>query len=299
MTAPDELERAAYEAWDREDWDGAAQGLTELVALLPDSERSPAWWFDLALAHKFRKDWARAYELGKQAAARYPRGEQEPAFWNLGIAATIMRDWATARDAWQGYGLTLPPGDGEIDADLGLACVRLEPDGEPEVVWVRRVCPARARVVSVPLTADRRFGEVVLHDGAPSGERVVDGVRYPVFDELMLWATSDLPTLSVTVTASGADVEELAELFAAAGLGAEPAGNARVLCACCDEGNERGEGNERSEGGEGGEARDRHAGDGTRRVWLAAPPDRAAELLAEWRGRAPGRDWTGLAEAHG
>ncbi|MEU4575763.1 hypothetical protein [Nonomuraea sp. NPDC023979] len=284
MTAPGELERAAYAAWDREDWDGAVRGLTELVALEPDGERSPAWWFDLALAHKFRKDWAHAYEIGKEAAARYPRGEQEPAFWNLGIAATIMRDWATARDAWAGYGLTLPPGEGEIDADLGMACVRLEPDGEPEVVWVRRVCPARARVVSVPLAADRRFGEIVLHDGAPSGERVVEGVRYPVFDELMLWATSDLPTLSVTVTGSGADVVELVELFAAAGLGAEPAGNVRVLCACCSEGSVE---------------QERHAAEGgTQRMWLAAPPSRAAELLAGWRGRAPGRDWTDLGEAH-
>jgi hypothetical protein len=48
----------------------------------------------------------------KQAAARAARGVQDPTFWNLGIAATVLRDWATARDSWSGYGIDLPAGDG-------------------------------------------------------------------------------------------------------------------------------------------------------------------------------------------
>src|SRR5205823_1146695 len=80
-----------------------------------------------------------------------------------------------------------------IRDDFGLACVRLDPDGDAEVVWVRRICPTRGRVLSVPFT-DRRFGEIVVHDGAPNGERRAGGDAYPVFDELALWQSSDTAT---------------------------------------------------------------------------------------------------------
>jgi tetratricopeptide (TPR) repeat protein len=157
--------RKAQEAWDAEDWPRAARLLEDLLAQDPDDRRAPGRWYDAALAYKFMRDWPKAYELGKEAAARAPRGQEDPAFWNLGIAATIRGDWATARDAWAGYGIDLPPGDGEIDEDLGVTCVRLDPEGEVEIVWARRICPARARVLSVPFNTARRYG--VLYDDEP------------------------------------------------------------------------------------------------------------------------------------
>src|SRR5947208_3235374 len=83
--------------------------------------------------------------------------------------------------------------------------------GEAEVVWVLRICPTRGRVLSVPFT-DRRFGEIVVHDGAPNGERVVDGQAFPVFDELSLWQPSDTATWRAEVTAPDeADMSALSE----------------------------------------------------------------------------------------
>jgi len=276
------LVKRAYQAFEAEDWDSAAELLEAAAREQPDGLDGAALWFDAALVHKFRRDWPRAYALGKEAARRARRGQEDPAFWNLGIAATILRDWATARDAWSGYGVELPPGTGEIVEDFGLTAVRIAtPDGQ-EVVWAERLCPARARVLSVPFDPARRFGEVVVHDGAPNGERVADGRRYPVFDELARFEGSDLATLSVTVTADGpGDVDALLSAFQERDLGAELLGNGKLLCKCCSE---------------SAHPVSRSAPpSGPQTVLLAAPEDEASSLLDAWRSAgAGGRAWDNL-----
>jgi tetratricopeptide (TPR) repeat protein len=274
------IERARQE-WQAEEWLRAADLYERVLAHYPDERPSAVWWYDAALAHKFLRNWARAYELGREAAARAPRGEGDPAFWNLGIAATIQRDWATARDAWAGFGIELPEGSGRIDSRFGPACVRLDTGGEREVVWIDRLCPTRGRVMNVPVTAGRRFGEIVVHDGEPKGRRVVEGREYPVFDELLLFEASDLPTFTVMVNAGGAaDVEALVELFLAEDYGAEPASSFELLCACCSEGTLE---------------RRRTTHGGAQQVSLAAPEEEARRLLEQWvAGTHRGRAWSGL-----
>jgi hypothetical protein len=276
-----QLIEQARQAWDAEEWQRAADLYEQVLAHYPDLRSSADWWYDAALGHKFLRNWEKAYELGVQAAARAPRGEGDPAYWNLGIAATIRRDWPTARDAWAGFGIELSAGEGEINGRFGNACVRLDTDGAREVVWIERLCPTRGRVVNVPVTSGRRYGEIVVHDGEPKGERVVDGTPYPVFDELLLFEPSDLPTLSVTVAATErSDLEALLGLFTDHGFGAEPASSVQTYCACCSEGTIHKE-------------RGVHAG--AQRVSLAAPEDEARHLLDRWAGEtAIGRSWSGL-----
>ncbi|MEV6384421.1 tetratricopeptide repeat protein [Streptomyces sp. NPDC051773] len=276
------LIQQAYAAWDAEEWQRAADLYEQVLAHFPDEKPSAEWWYDAALGHKFLRNWDKAYELGAQAAARAPRGEGDPAFWNLGIAATIRRDWAVARDAWAGFGLDVPAGEGAIEGRFGHACVRLDTDGEREVVWIERLCPTRGRVVNVPVTGGRRYGEIVLHDGQPNGERVVDGTTFPVFDELLLFEASDLPTLQVTVAVGeSADLEALVALFADHDFGAETADSLTVHCACCSEGTIHKEHTQ--------------ARTGAQRLRLAAPEEDARRLLDLWAGeKAIGRSWSGL-----
>jgi hypothetical protein len=276
------LVKQAYQAFEAEDWARAADLLEEAAQADPDGPDGAALWFDAALAHKFRRDWPRAYELGKKATARARRGQEDPAFWNLGIAATIMRDWTTARDAWDGYGVTLPDGDGEIVEDFGMTAVRIGTPNGQEVLWAQRLCPARARVLSVPFDPARRYGEVIVHDGAPNGERVVDGRRYPVFDELVCFEESDLATLSVTVTAAEPDdVDALLSAFQDRDLGAEVLGSGVMLCKCCSEGSQT--------------AQRSAADNGSQTVLLAAPADEASGLLDAWRAAsADARAWKNL-----
>lgn len=125
----------------------------------------------------------RAGAVRRGGAARVRRAN--PAAWNLGIAATALGDWASARRAWTAYGIT-GIGDGveEIDVDFGMAPIRLNPDraslalevqpayGNTEVVWCWRRSPAHAVIASVPLPeSGHRFRDVLLHDGEPKGTR--------------------------------------------------------------------------------------------------------------------------------
>ena len=254
-----------------------------------DAPNSDAWWFNGALAHKFVRNWPKAFELGRQAAARAETGKRDPAFWNLGIAATILNDWGVARAAWKGYGIALSDGDGdgEIDGDFGTACVRLETGHAPEVVWVRRICPTRARVLSIPFS-DRRFGEVVVHDGAPNGERIVDGRRYPVFDELMLHKASETPTWRVSLSCPAeADAQALVDGFDAEGLPIEPVSGMVLRSRAESEGSV--------------EIYAGAARSGEHDVLLAAPDEAAARSLPDaWaRSGTGGRAWTGLREKKG
>lgn len=272
---------AAREAWEAEQWESAAERYEELLAAYPDEPKSHAWWFDAALAYKFLRNWPKAFELGRQAAARAELGVGDPAFWNLGIAATILGNWEAAREAWTGYGIKLTPGQGEIQEDFGTACVRLDTGETPEVVWVQRICPTRARVLSIPFS-DRRFGEIVLHDGAPNGERVVNGRSHPVFDELLLWKASETPTWRASVTCPDpAALDALAEAFDAAGLAMESVAGMVV--------------HSRTESEGSIELNPDGAAGGSHDLLLAAPDQAAAStLLDAWATASPGRSWHSL-----
>jgi hypothetical protein len=136
-------------------------------------------------------------------------------------------------------------------------------------------------VVPTP-SSGHRFGDVVLHDGVPAGERRSGDRTVPVFDELALLERSALPTLEVEVrVGEEADVTALLDLFEAQGLGAtEWASTVRILCRAC------------SEGAPVDAAGHDHAPagprPGVRSLALAAPPEVAEELLTRWAA-VPGR----------
>jgi hypothetical protein len=266
-----------YSAFEEEDWPRAGDLLAAAAARL-SGRAAAAVWFDAALAYKFARNWVRAYETGKTAVTYVERGAEEPAFWNLGTAATILRDWDTARDAWAGYGLQPFPGTGPIDAELGPTCVRLS--DVSEVVWAVRLCPTRARVISVPFDASRRFGEVVVHDGAPSGERAYGDMTVPVFDEVALFEPSDSATLSVLVTGGPGELEALEDSFAGRQFGFEVLASRVDLCDCCSRSTVR---------------QQRGEYDGEQQLFVAAPEDDARTLLDAWAAERPDtRSWTNL-----
>ena len=257
----------------------AAEPAAASAASAPDPARlrelAASLWFDAALAAKFRRDWPQALHLSRRAAYYAEPGTGDPAFWNLGIAATEQRDWSTARAAWTAFGIPLSPGEGEIDEDFGMTPVRLNDGAGEEVVWARRICPARAVVTSVPMSCDRSFGDVILHDGAPNGAREVDGVEYPVFDELAVWSPSEVPRWTVTVAADPDAHEEMAQLFAQHGCAAEPSSSMKTICECCSKGVVH-QGTELTVAPH-------------QQVWLAGPEPEVRDLLAEWAAQEPRR----------
>jgi hypothetical protein len=244
-----------------------------LVAIAPDDHCA---WFDLGLACKHLGQWRESAEANMRALELVAEDE-DPAWWNLGIAATALRDWELARRAWRGYGIAIPDGSGPIELDWGSTPVRLRGEAV-EVVWGRRLDPARVRIENIPFPeSGHRWGDIVLHDGAPNGERVVDARTYPVFDELERWSPSEIPTLRATVQcASDEDSAALVAAFSDAKFAAEDwTANVRSLCKACSEGRP--------------DASHRHDDDASeqRSFGIAAPLGLALQVLRAWRDASP------------
>lgn len=256
--------------------DAAVARYRQAVELVPVYE--PAW-FNMGLVHKWRRQWREAMECNQRAASL--GGEQgDPAWWNLGIAATALRRWDVARVAWQRFGIPVPDGDGEVQMDFGPAPVRLDPGRHGEVVWGRRIDPARIVVRNIPLPeSGHRWGDIVLHDGAPSGERKHGDRVFGVFNEIERWEPSAIPTLEVTITvASEQDSAALTDVFDQAGLAAQDwSSSVRMLCRQCSEGRPFGDHDHPSQ-----------APGTERRFGLAASEGEAARLLRQWSAGNPG-----------
>lgn len=280
------------------DRESAAQAYRRALALDPGSSLA---LYNLGLIHKWEGDWEQAFDCYLQATELIGPREAEPAWWNLGIAATALRRWDVARWAWRAYGLDIPdsPDDARpIEADFGLTPVRLlapgghggdgEGHGRREVVWGRRIDPSRVRIDSIPFPeSGHRWGDIVLHDGSPNGYRELSGRTLPVFDELVRWEPSDVPTVQASVSATDkADIESLLQQITDAGHAAEDwSRNVRTLCASC------------SEGIVHTEHTDDALASGTQHyLGIAAPLPAATDLVTTWAS-SPGRDLHTLTES--
>jgi hypothetical protein len=157
----------------------------------------------------------------------------------MAIAATALRDWATAREAWRRVGIDIEPGNGPIADNFGITPVRLNPDGDAEVVWGRRIDPVRVVIENIPSgESGFRAGDIVLHDGAPVGQRQSNGRMYSVFNVLELFEASANSTFEAEVHALNEDdLQALTSALEAAEVDHEVwTTNMRILCKQCSEG---------------------------------------------------------------
>lgn len=207
-----------------------------MAALALDVRRSDTL-YNVGLYYKYQGAWAESFRFNKRSVEINPAGES--ANWNLAIAATALRDWSTARECWARLGITLPDAEGPIDANFGRTVVRLEPDGDGETVWGRRLCPVRTRIENIPFPdSGFAWSDVVLNDGAPMGyRRNAEGGEVPVFNVLELFEPSTFSTFIVEVEAAGAeDIAALERIAQAGGGDAEDwTENVRVICKACSE----------------------------------------------------------------
>jgi tetratricopeptide (TPR) repeat protein len=103
---------------------------------------SPNWsspYYNLALIYKYQCDCGESFHYNQKAIETDVNNAA--AYWNLGIAATALNDWKTARQAWNYFGLKLDVNDDELNMNLGSTPVRLSSNSE--VIWTRRIDPAR------------------------------------------------------------------------------------------------------------------------------------------------------------
>ncbi|KQV47580.1 MULTISPECIES: tetratricopeptide repeat protein [unclassified Duganella] len=214
--------------------DLALQAYEEALRLNPDAAKT---LYNIGLIYKYRNDWVKSFDYNQRAYALRP--DDEASRWNLAIAATALRDWATVRQAWADNGIKLEGTEGPIDMDFGPTPVRLNPDGDGEVVWATRIDPVRAVLRNIPYPdSGFRCGDIVLHDGASVGKRESGGREYSVFNVLELFEASKLSTFCMEVQeATEQQMATLEAAFEAAGMPFEDwTSNVRTLCKACSEG---------------------------------------------------------------
>ena len=207
-----------------------------LAALELDPDR-PSTLYNVGLFYKYQSAWRESFRFNKRAYELRP--DDEATAWNLAIAATALRDWGTARSVWSSLGMKIAPGDTPVEDDFGPTPVRLNSATNAEVVWARRIDPVRARLTNIPFTdSDFRYGDLVLHDGAPVGSRTYDGREYSVFNVLQLFEVSRFNTYEADIVApEPADVEALEASCDQASIAMEDwSHSVRILCKACSEG---------------------------------------------------------------
>ncbi len=202
---------------------------------------APRWstpLYNLGLLFKNEGEWEKSLEYNRRAAKLDAKCQE--AWWNMGIAATALGRWDAARAAWRGYGIDVPAGEGPIEMNCGYCPIRLNPDEAAEVVWARRIDPARAEIVSMPFPeSDHRWKDIVLNDGAPVGHRKVDGKDIPVFNELELLEPSPFGTYvaSVALPSGSEAARRLVEIAdRLEGCAEDWSTSVRMLCKACSEG---------------------------------------------------------------
>jgi tetratricopeptide (TPR) repeat protein len=165
------------------DAEGSLSMYRQVLVLDPNR---PTTLYNMGLIFKYQGKWQESFSHNREAADLYPN--DEAINWNLGIAATALRDWRTARDVWKRLGMEIESGDTPIESNFGVTPVRLNPGDGGEVVWSRRIDPVRARITSVPYGGSGyRRGDVVLHGDCL---RRLDDQRSPTLPTMQRGATS-------------------------------------------------------------------------------------------------------------
>lgn len=246
---------------------------------------APEWSapeYNLGLHYKYTGDWQRSLQHNLNARQLAP-GDVDVC-WNLGIAATALRKWDVARGAWRDAGIPVPEGDGPVEYACGTTPIRLNPDADAEVVWAERIDPARAILRSIPLPESGfHFGDLVLHDGAAVGRRMLNGRDVPVFNCLELLEPSQFATwilvLEIVDEAGTASIERLIELANERDLSAENwTTSIQAICKACSEGLPHTEHDETSL-----DPKRPH------RIGIAAPNvEEANRLIDDWKLQATG-----------
>jgi hypothetical protein len=278
------LFEAAHQKDDEGDEQAALALYLESLAL---NRKQPSALYNVGLIYKYRRDWTESLRYNRLAADLRP--DDESTNWNLGIAATALREWRTAREAWRRAGIKVEEGDEPIVGKFGYTPVRLngfdETDSQVEVVWAHRLSPVTARIANIPTPEARfRFGDVVLHDGAGTGTRLyAPGDERDVFNVFELFEPSAHVTFEANLAVPDkAALDALESACDAAGIEMEDwTSSMRYICRACSEGRPHEKHDHELKSDEWKIAR---------RVGLASTDvAKVEELLENWRKQGAGR----------
>jgi hypothetical protein len=286
---PASLAEAAHAAFGAGDLALARERFDALLAVRPEA---PEHHYMQGLTCKYLRDWPRSLHHNLRAIALSDAAaELEAERWNAAIAATALGDWVEARRQWIACGIDVPGDRGPIAGRFGVLALRLEPWGpHAETVFARRIDPVRAEIINIPLPdTGYRYGDLVLHDGAATGERFFHQSRVPVMNALQRLGASAYPTFAAIATCPApADREALLAMSGPGIAGIEDWSDSLVhLCLRCSHGLPHAH-----EGAHDGRSHrdDADPWPGVRDIGIAAQGRTAAQrLLERWKAAGHGR----------
>ncbi len=286
MNVPDDyaqaetLHRQAYDSFEQGRLQEAAGLFDALLQLAPEHAD---YHYMQGLVHKYLRDWPTSLQHNLRALALREESD-EASHWNAGIAATALGDWAEARRQWQACGLQLPQGEGPLETDFGVIGIRLNPWNQGETLFARRIDVVRARLLNVPLPqSGHSLGDLVLHDGARTGERLFNGEPVPVFNALARLSASPYRTYVAFVHCADANALEALLISEQHGLGGieDWTESIRTLCLRCSYGAAHTHAEH--------EASAPGAWQAERNLGVAADEPTAREVLEAWARQGAGR----------
>ncbi len=224
----EQLYRLVVEYDHRGDVYNAVKLCKRLARLAPDWSVPFAF---LSRTYRNRMEWKPTLHYCLKAVEQNSFDEN---LWEtLGLAATALCEWETARYAWNQLGFHFKPCGEALHLDLGIVPVRLNPFTQPEIVAARRIDPVRASIESIPQpSSGRRYKDLILVENRPnptgaSGQFFQQSKKLPIHDELQLLKPSSWHTFSVLLyTSSPTHVDTLANLCLSANLGFDNWSNA-------------------------------------------------------------------------
>lgn len=151
--------------------------------------------YNLGLIYKYRLNWEDSFKHNLRAVELESSDASQ---WNLGIAATMLKEWRIARKCWNKFGMSYDDNDKDPVGNIGMCPIRLNPNDDGEVVWATRIDPARAIIRNIPFPESKhKYGDLILNDGAPMGTRINNGKEYSVLNELQIIENSNFQTYSM------------------------------------------------------------------------------------------------------
>jgi hypothetical protein len=182
------------------------EGLTECRAALELEPARGAFWLNLGLLHKARRDFEAG--LAANQHARSLLGDERAVLWNLAICATALGRGELAVEAWRALGHAaqlaqtgMPFVDHLPPLQVRAASIGSGHDARSSVpdrsvgfeqLWVTPLSPCHG-VVSSAAYRDMSIdcGDLVLWDGVPVALSEVDGKPVPCFPLLAVLRRGD------------------------------------------------------------------------------------------------------------
>lgn len=151
---------------------------------------APDWhppYARLGEIYKWRQDWKAALYYNKKAISLNVL--DQTSWWNVGIAATVLKKPRLAQRVWAKFGYKA--------YDFSPVGARIAWGSQFEIVALRPIDPVRGMILSVPHPAsERRYQDILLFDRELVGYQVLQKKKLPIYPVLSVLKRSHFHTFS-------------------------------------------------------------------------------------------------------